>query len=514
MTSSHKLRHLVVVLGDQLDGQSAAFDGFDNTRDAILQMEVKEEASYIPQHRRRLVLFFAAMRHFRDEQRARGRQVTYSSLGDHANRGSLAAELQRHTRQLQPEQIIVLEPGDWRVRAQLADTALPIEFRADRHFLCSRDAFSEFADHHQNPVMETFYRFMRQQLGILIEDDGAPTGGKWNLDSENRESFGRRKAPPIPAPPHFTPDATTREVMALVQRTFPHNPGQLNDFDLPVNRAQAQQAVKDFLAHRLASFGRYQDAMRGGEAFLFHSRLSVPLNLHMLQPREVVDAALRQHHVPLNSLEGFIRQIIGWREFVHGIYWRLMPDYAECNVLGADLPMPRFFWTGETDMRCLHEAIRHTIDHAYAHHIERLMVLGQFCLLLGVRPYDVHRWHLSMFVDAIDWVSLPNTLGMSQHADGGVIGTKPYAASGNYINRMSDHCAHCRYDPHKSVGEDACPFTTLYWDFLARHTKRFRSNRRMAFQYRNLGRKDRHEVSAIRRQANSLKSQLTVETFL
>jgi deoxyribodipyrimidine photolyase-related protein len=240
----------------------------------------------------------------------------------------------------------------------------------------------------------------------------------------------------------------------------------------------------------------------------------VPLNLHMLQPREVVDAALRQHHVPLNSLEGFIRQIIGWREFVHGIYWRLMPDYAECNVLGADLPMPRFFWTGETDMRCLHEAIRHTIDHAYAHHIERLMVLGQFCLLLGVRPYDVHRWHLSMFVDAIDWVSLPNTLGMSQHADGGVIGTKPYAASGNYINRMSDHCAHCRYDPHKSVGEDACPFTTLYWDFLARHTKRFRSNRRMAFQYRNLGRKDRHEVSAIRRQANSLKSQLTVETFL
>ncbi len=299
----------------------------------------------------------------------------------------------------------------------------------------------------------------------------------------------------------------------MVQRLFPNNPGRLDNFDLPVSGAQAKRVLEDFVIHRLASFGRYQDAMRGGEAVLFHSRLSVPLNLHMLQPRDVVEAALRQHDVPLNSLEGFIRQIIGWREFVRGIYWRLMPDYAERNALDADLPMPRFFWTGETDMRCLHEAIGHTIEHGYAHHIERLMVLGQFCLLLGVRPYDVHRWHISMFVDAIDWVSLPNTLGMSQHADGGTIGTKPYAASGNYINRMSDHCRHCRYDPHKSVGANACPFTTLYWDFLARHAKRFRNNRRMTFPYRNLARKDRDEVSAIQHQADTLKSRLTAETF-
>jgi deoxyribodipyrimidine photolyase-related protein len=514
MTSAYKVRHLVVVLGDQLDGESAAFDGFDKAQDVILQMEAKEEASYIPQHRRRLVLFFSAMRHFRDEQRAQGRRMAYSSLEDKANQGSLGAELRRYARELRPERIIVLEPGDWRVRAQLADVALPIEFRPDRHFLCSRDAFATFADHHKTMVMETFYRFMRQQLGILIEEDGSPTGGKWNLDSENRESFGRRNAPSIPAPPHFAPDATTREVIALVQRMFPQSPGKLDNFDLPVNRAQAEQALKDFLVHRLASFGRYQDAMRGGEAFLFHSRLSVPLNLHMLHPRDVVDAALRLRHAPLNSLEGFIRQIIGWREFVHGVYLRLMPSYAERNALGADAPIPRFFWTGETDMRCLHEAIRHTIDHAYAHHIERLMVLGQFCLLLGVRPYDVHRWHISMFVDAIDWVSLPNALGMSQHADGGVIGTKPYAASGNYINRMSNHCQSCRYDPHKSVGEDACPFTTLYWDFLARHSGRFRSNRRMTFPYRNLARKPRHEISAIRRHADTLKSRLTAETFL
>ena len=243
MTSSPKVRHLVVVLGDQLDGQSAAFDGFDTAQDVILQIEAKEEASYIPQHRRRLALFFAAMRNFRDEQRASGRQVAYSSLEDQANEGSLAAELQRRAHQLKPERIIVLEPGDWRVRAQLGDLALPVEFRADRHFLCAREVFEAFADRHPNLVMETFYRFMRQQLGVLIEDDGSPTGGKWNCDSENRESFGRGKAPSIPAPPHFEPDATTREAMTMVQRLFPNNPGRLDDFDLPVSGAQAKRVL-------------------------------------------------------------------------------------------------------------------------------------------------------------------------------------------------------------------------------------------------------------------------------
>ena len=367
-------------------------------------MEVREEASYILRsigcgwHCSLPPCAISGMSSAR-----RGGRWLYSALDDKANCGSFTTELQRHARQLKPDRIIVLEPGDWRVRKHLADLSLPIEFRTDRHFLCSREAFDSFADVHRNMVLETFYRFMRQRLGMLIDDDGGPTGGAWNRDSENRELFGRGKAPAIPAPPHFTPDATTREAIALVERVFPHNPGRgWDNFDLPVNRMQAQHALHDFMTHRLASFGRYQDAMRGGEAFLFHSRLSVPLNLHLLHPRDVVDAALGQSDVPLNSLEGFIRQIIGWREFVHGIYWRLMPAYAERNVLDAQLPMPRFFWTGETDMRCLREAIGHTIDHAYAHHIERLMVLGQFCLLLGVRPYDVHRWHISMFVDAID----------------------------------------------------------------------------------------------------------------
>jgi (6-4)DNA photolyase len=508
------LRHLVVVLGDQLDAGSAAFDSFDAKQDAILQMEVREEANYIPQHRRRLAFFFSAMRHFRDEQRAAGRRVEYVALDDKGNRGNLRAELQRQAHRLHPQRIIVLEPGDWRVREQLCRLDLPIEWRDDRHFLCSRRDFVHFAQSHPRMVLETFYRSMRRRLGIMLQQDGEPVGGKWNLDADNRVAFGRKGPPRIPTLPRFSPDDATCDVIAMVRREFRDSPGRLDDFDLPINRADALRSLSDFVAHRLASFGRYQDAMHGGEAFLFHSRLSGLLNLHLLSPREVVDAALKQHGVPLNSLEGFVRQIIGWREFVHGVYWRLMPHYAEHNALDADMPVPRFYWTGETDMRCLAEAIRHTIDHAYAHHIERLMVLGQFCLLLGVRPYDVHRWHISMFWDAIDWVSLPNALGMSQHADGGIVGTKPYAASGNYINRMSDHCRHCRYDPRKSVGDDACPFTTLYWDFLARHKSRFVNNHRMAYAYRNLDRKDRQEVSAIRRQAGKLKTQLTAQTFL
>lgn len=503
------LRHLVLVLGDQLEAGSAAFDGFDPACDAILQMEVREEATYIRQHKRRLAFFFAAMRHFRDEQRAAGRQVVYSELDDPANRGSFAAEVRRRAAELNPQRLILLEPGDWRVQEQLSALGLPLEIRADRHFLCSHETFASFADQHPRLVLETFYRFMRRRLGVLLEPDGVPSGGKWNFDAENRAAFGR-KPPPIPAPRRFPPDATTRGVLALVAEQFPDSPGRLEGFDFPVTRAQALEALDDFVAHRLSAFGTYQDAMLGGEPVLFHSRLSGPLNLHLLNPREVVDTVIgNPSHAPLNAVEGFVRQVIGWRELVRGVYWRFMPGYAEANALAADMPVPRFYWTGETDMRCLVEAIGHTIDHAYAHHIERLMVLGLFCLLLGAHPGEVHRWHMSMFWDAIDWVSLPNALGMSQYGDGGIIATKPYAASGSYINRMSDHCRQCRYDPHKADGEDACPFTTFYWDFLARHRARLARNPRMRFAYLNLARKDSDELAAIRRRADDMKRRLT-----
>ena len=259
-------------------------------------------------------------------------------------------------------------------------------------------------------------------------------GGAWNFDSKNRKSFGKRK-PDIPARIGFSPDAITQTVIKMVAKRFPDSPGKLDEFRLPVTRAQALEQLRDFVSEKLPHFGEYQDAMLGGEGLLYHSHLSGPLNLHLLNPREVIAAALENPaSAPLNSVEGFVRQIIGWREFVRGVYWQRMPHYADENALDAHLPMPAFYWTGQTDMRCLAEAISHTIDFAYAHHIERLMVLGLFAMLLGVRPYDVHLWHMSMFWDAVDWVSLPNTLGMSQHGDGGVMGTKPYAASGSYID--------------------------------------------------------------------------------
>lgn len=502
------IRHLVLVLGDQLDADSAAFDDFDPASDVVLQMEVMEETSYIPQHKKRIAYFLASMRHFRDELIARGRRVHYVEIDDPANTGRFESEIARAQRRFGPARTIALEPGDWRVAEKLRRLPEAPEIRADRHFLCSREEFAGFCEKHPRPVLETFYRAMRRKTGLLMDREGQPVGGAWNFDTDNRKAFGKN-APPIPPRPSCSPDEITTNVLRLVEKRFADSPGKIEDFDLPVTRAQAMAQLDDFVTERLPLFGTYQDAMRSGEPFLFHSVLSGPLNLHQLRPLEVIEAALRNKNAPLNALEGFTRQIIGWREFVRGIYWQRMPHYAEENALGADLPMPKFYWTGDTDMRCLAEAIGHTIEHAYAHHIERLMVLGLFALLLGVRPYDVHRWHMSMFWDAVDWVSLPNTLGMSQHGDGGIVGTKPYAASGNYINRMSDHCRHCRFDPKQSVGEDACPFTTLYWNFLDKHRKRFAANGRMKHQYTNLARKDVAELRAIRRQAAATTESVT-----
>ena len=428
--AAQTVRHLVLVLGDQLDADSAAFDGFDPAQDVVLQMEVLEETSYIPQHKKRIAYFLSAMRHFRDELTSRGRRVHYVELDAPGNTGQFDTEIARAQRHFKPQATIALEPGDWRVLEKLRGLPQPPQIRSDRHFLCAREEFAAFTERHPRPIMETFYRAMRRKTGLLMDRSGRPVGGAWNFDADNRKAFGKT-TPAIPPRPACPPDAVTNDVLRLVERRFADSPGRLDGFDLPVTRAQALAQLQDFVAHRLALFGTYQDAMLSGEPFLYHSVLSGPLNLHLLRPQEVVEAALQNRSAPLNALEGFTRQIIGWREFVRGIYWQRMPHYAEENSLGAELPMPRFYWTGDTEMRCLREAIGHTIDHAYAHHIERLMVLGLFALLLGVRPYDVHRWHMSMFWDAVDWVSLPNTLGMSQHGDGGVVGTKPYAASGN-----------------------------------------------------------------------------------
>lgn len=515
------MRNVVLVLGDQLDSQSAAFDGFDKTQDVVWMAEVAQESTHVWCHKLRIAYFLSAMRHFRDLLRIRNYEFAYHQLtADPAcDRGGTFSEvLAQDVRNLSPQKLIVVEPGDWRVRVELASTAdslgIELEIRPDRHFYCSTEEFQSWASGKQNLVMEFFYRWMRKKHDILIESEGKPVGGQWNLDHDNRESFGKTGPTESHSPKTFRPDATTRDVMAMVRQRFADHPGSLEHFHLPVTRRQALAMLKHFVEHTLPEFGRYEDAMWTDEAFLYHSRLSGPLNLKLLDPRACVEAAVIAYHngtAPLNSVEGFVRQILGWREFIRGIYWREMPDYADLNFLKHDRDVPSFFWDGDTDMECVRQSMQHVINHAYSHHIHRLMVLGNLAQLLGVQPLKFHEWHMAMYVDAIDWVSLPNTLGMSQFGDGGIVGTKPYCSTGNYINRMSPFCRNCRYDCRKRTGEDACPFTTLYWDFLDRNHDHLQDNQRMSFAIRNLEkrREDSTEMNAIRQLARDLRNTLS-----
>jgi deoxyribodipyrimidine photolyase-related protein len=515
------MRNLVLVLGDQLDAESAAFDDFDPKHDAVWMAEVDEETTHVWCHKLRIVMFLAAMRHFRDGLTERGFAVHYTEMpvDPKQDRGAGFAEvLAKDVRRLKPQRLIVCEPGDFRVRQSLEATAktlkLPLEIRADRHFYDSIDSFRDWSKNRKSLLLETYYRHMRKTHDVLMTPGGEPEGGAWNLDHENRDAFSR-KGPPasLQSPRRFRPDGVTQGVIDMVAVRFADHPGSLEHMTLPVTRSQALAFLNDFIENRLPDFGRWEDAMWTGQPFLYHSRLSVPLNLKLLHPRECVKAAIAAYHsghAPLNSVEGFVRQILGWREFVRGIYWKHMPDYLEHNHLDQQERLPQFFWDGNTDMECARQAMRSVLDHGYAHHIQRLMVLGNLAQTYGVHPVAFHEWHMAMYLDAVDWVSLPNTLGMSQYGDGGIMATKPYCASGNYIHKMSNYCRNCRYDYRKSHGEDACPVSTFYWDFLDRNRERLDGNNRMAISLKNLERrieKDPEEFQAIRRRAEELRRE-------
>jgi deoxyribodipyrimidine photolyase-related protein len=509
------LRTLVIVLGDQLDLDAAAFDGFDPAHDAVWMAEASEESTHVWSSKQRIAIFLAAMRHFAQALRAAGRPLHYTRLDDPGNRGSLAAELQATLTTLAPQRVVMTAPGDWRVwqslKAVVESAGLALEVCEDRHFYTTVRDFMAHAKGRKSLRLEYFYRELRQRHGVLMEEGepkAQPAGGQWNFDADNRETFGRAGPGALPERATFEPDALTREVITLVNARFAEHPGTLDSFAWPVTREQALQSLQRFIEQRLPLFGRYEDALWPGEPWLYHSQLSAALNLKLLTAREVVqaaEAAYRAGQVPLQSAEGFIRQILGWREYVRGIYWTQMPSYAERNALDAQQDLPAWYWTGQTDMACLRDAITQTLQHGYAHHIQRLMVTGLYALLLGVRPQQVHAWYLSVYVDAVEWVELPNTLGMSQYGDGGLMASKPYAATGKYIQRMGGPCAGCRYDPALREGERACPYTTLYWDFLMRHETLLSKNPRMALQVKNLARMTAPQRQGVQQRAAAIR---------
>ena len=510
----HPTRHLILVLGDQLDLDAAAFDGFDAERDAVWMAEAHEESTHVWSSKQRIALFLSAMRHFAQALRAAGRPLHYHRLDDTgatAAMDSLGAKLHADLLTLKPQRVVITAPGDWRVFQQLKAVVeaagLKLEVCDDRHFFTTVRDFAAHAKGRKSLRLEYFYRELRQRHNILM-DGGQPSGGQWNFDADNREAFGSQGPGMVPARSTFEPDTLTLEVIAVVNTRFADHPGTLDSFAWPVTRAQALQALQTFVDERLPLFGRYEDALWPGEPWLYHSHLSSAMNLKLLSAHEVVqavEAAYRAGHAPLQSAEGFIRQILGWREYVRGIYWTQMPSYVGLNALSAQEELPAWFWTGGTDMACLRDAITQTLEHGYAHHIQRLMVTGLYALLLGVRPQQVHAWYLSVYVDAVEWVELPNTLGMSQYGDGGLMASKPYVATGKYIQRMGGPCKGCRYDPALREGERACPYTTLYWDFLMRHEALLAKNARMALQVKNVARMTDSQKEAVKLRADAIR---------
>ncbi len=492
---------LVLILGDQLSPAISSLSGANKERDVVLMAEVVEEATYVRHHKKKIAFLFSAMRHFADELKEAGWRVDYVKLDDAENAGSFTGEVERALKRHKPARIKVTEPGEWRVLDMMHGWSeafdLSVHILPDDRFICPREEFAAWAEGRKQLRMEFFYREMRRKTGLLMVE-GTHEGDSWNFDKENRKPATASLFMPQIA--RFEPDAITLDVLALVSQRFGNHFGDLEPFWFAVTRRDAEAAFAHFLKASLPQFGDYQDAMLRGEKFLYHSVVSPYLNAGLLDPLKMcrqAEAEYRKGRAPLNAVEGFIRQILGWREYVRGIYWLKMPEYVSQNYFAASRSLPDFYWTGETEMACVRAAVTQTREEAYAHHIQRLMVTGNFAMLAGVDPVQVHEWYLAVYADAYEWVELPNTLGMSQFADGGLLGSKPYASGGAYINKMSDYCKGCHYDVREKTGERACPFNYLYWDFLARNKGKLGGNQRLRPMFRVLEGMDAERRSAI-----------------
>jgi len=507
------MRTLRLVLGDQLSDTLSSLVELDIRQDVVLLAEVMAEAEYVRHHKQKLVMVFAAMRRFADRLRDRGATVRYVRLDDPANTQTLDGEVRRAVSELGPfDRVVLTEPGEWRLHQLVEDMKWtlgePVEVLEDARFLCRHGEFAAWAEGRKELRMEFFYREMRRKTGLLMDGD-RPVGGQWNFDKENRKRLPRG----IKAPHRvwIAPDDLTRSVIAEVEARFPDNFGTTARFGWATGHEEAERLLSHFIAEILPGFGDYEDAMAKGSPFLWHGLISAAINIGLVDPMDAcrrAEAAWRTGAAPLNAVEGFVRQIIGWREFVRGIYWLQGPDYKKTNALAAEGPLPWFYWSGETDMACVADVVAHTRDYAYAHHIQRLMVTGNLAMLLGVAPAEVDDWYMVVFIDAFEWVELPNTHGMATFADGGIVGSKPYAAGGAYIDRMSDYCGGCRYEVKAKSGPDACPFNLLYWAFLDRNADRLKANPRLAMPYRTLAGFTPARRAEIEREGETIRRRL------
>ena len=509
MTQPNTLR---LVLGDQLNLRHSWF-AQPQPHAVVVLMEVRQETDYVRHHAQKVLGIFAAMRAFAAQLQAQGHRVHYLTIDDPTNTQDIPRNLEHLAQHYRATHIQYQAPDEYRLDAQLhtwaQTSALHIECVDTEHFLTTRSDLTQHFKGKKQWLMESFYRAMRKRLGVLMDDQGEPQGGQWNFDADNRKPYKGNPPPPPAARPIQDLSALWSTIQATGIHTF-GNP-QASQFVWPTSRTQALHDLEHFVAHSLPHFGDFQDALSSQSWRLFHSLLSFALNTKMLHPLEVVqaaEAAYRSGHAPLHAVEGFIRQIIGWREYVRGVYWAHMPGYTQHNALQHNAPLPSWFWTGRTHMACMASAIGQSLEHAYAHHIQRLMVIGNFALLAGINPQALHEWYLGVYIDAFEWVEAPNTLGMSQRADGGIIATKPYVSSAAYLDRMGDHCSGCHYDKKAKTGERACPFNALYWDFFERHRARLGGNPRLSMVYRQLDQMAPEALQGLRDQATHTLQRL------
>lgn len=495
----------VWILEDQLSPELSSLASASPDAPVLL-VESRRAFSLVPYHKKRLAFLVSAMRHFAEELRAGGRAVHEYTLARRPYLDSLSA-LRHFIESTGIRSFVVTEPSEFHTRAWMqtlpARLGIEIRFVPNNLFLTDRAEFRDWVRAVKKPVMEHFYRRMRVRYRVLM-DGQQPVGGQWNLDHENRKPAPRGLL--VPPPPAFAPDSMTQEALVSVDGMFPAHPGNTQGFNLPVTRTDARKALASFLRSRLPRFGEFEDAMLTGQPVLFHSFLSPLINVGLLSPMECIRGAcaeLEAGRAPLNSVEGFVRQILGWREYMYGMYWAFMPDYRDRNARGDTRPLPDFFWTAEAEMNCLRQTIGQVVEMAYSHHIQRLMVICNFSTLAGLSPQAVNEWFLAMYVDSHDWVVTPNVIGMGMNADGGLVATKPYVSSAAYIKRMSDYCDGCRFDPKARTGSRACPFNFLFWTFLDRYRAHFERNPRMGMMLKNLSRVPEDEREAMRRARNA-----------